>query len=135
MHRQDLRSLSRDTKVHAFSLPTSRTYPFGSPAYIVRLQLKDELLWATRILGIQKAWRHGHSLSGFQSLTFTVKPFIDLNFLTHKNAVHHCHDLRGHSFATSTGAPTQRQRYPLSTGSAKSLRHSKGIWSLFFLVI
>lgn len=71
----------------------------------------------------------------FKAQAFTVKPFIDLNFLTHKNAVHHCHDLGGHSFATSTGAPTQTQYYPLSTGSAKSLRHSKGILGLFFLVL
>ena len=70
-----LRLLSRDAKVHAFSLPTSRIYLFGSPAYIVRLQLKDELLWATRILGIQKARRHGHILSGFQSSSLYCQAF------------------------------------------------------------
>lgn len=72
----------------------------------------------------------------FKAQACTVEPFTHLNFLAHKNAVHHCHVPGGHGFtARARAAPTEAQYYPLSTGSAKPLRRSKGSFGLFFLLI
>ena len=122
--------------IHALSLPTSRTYSFRSPAYIVILQPKMNCFGPLESLGYTKLRDTDTFFPVFKAQACTVKPFIHLNFLAHKNALHHGHGLGGHSFTTrARAAPTQTQYYPLSTGAAKSLRHSKGIFGLFFLLI
>ena len=76
------------------------------------LQPNDTQIWAAQILGYRKLRDKDILFLVFKAQSFTFKHFIDLNFLTHKNATYQCHVLEGHSYTRANTEQTQMQYYP-----------------------